>query len=159
MKSPCLAWILRPLISTLLPAGLLLVLAAALGSGCGKKESDEAAATPPAPATQASAEGEGAGEPDASAENESTTEAFVIDLSQPATPAEYDSAFKKHDYEKATAVALRMSAQNVPGADTLNRMRELQDQIARAAAEGDPKAKRAAEMLRRIGRLPTGPAP
>lgn len=129
-----------------------LGIATASFVGCGKDAPVEEAAAP-APAMPA-AEGEEQPAEEATSE-ESTTETFVVDMSEPATPADYDSAFKKQDFLRATDVVLRMDAQNVQGADTLNRMRELQDEVARAAANGDPKAKQAAEMLRRIGRLPT----
>lgn len=125
--------------------------------GCGKSEPAEEAAAP-APA-KAAAEGEEQPAEATASEEESTTETFVVDMSQPATPADYDAAFKKQDYLRATDVVLRMDAQNVQGADTLNRMRELQDEVARAAANGDPKAKQAADMLRRIGRLPSASRP
>ncbi len=137
-------------------AALSLAGATSALVGCSKTE--EVAETPAPPAAAAPAEGEEAPAEEASSE-ESTTETFVVDMTQPASPADYDAAFKKRDFLKATDVVLRMDAQNVQGADTLNRMRELQDEIARAAASGDPKAKQAADMLRRIGRLPNASRP
>jgi hypothetical protein len=92
----------------------------------------------------------------AQSEEGSTTDSIVIDLSQPSSPAEYEAAFKQGDYVAATESVLRMSANNVEGANSVNRMRELQEQVARAAANGDPQARRAAELLRRVGRMPTG---
>lgn len=137
-------------------AALSLAGGVAAWSGCGAKEKAEEAATPPA--DQAQAEGEAA-PAEGEGHEESTTDTFVIDMSQPASPADYDAAVKKQDYTQATDVLLRMNAQNVQGADTLNRMRQLQDDVARAAASGDPKARQAAEMLRRLGRMPSAPSP
>ncbi len=139
---------------------VVVSLAGATASWVGCSKGEEVAETPAAPAAAAAAPAEGEEPPaEEAASEESTTETFVVDMSQPATPADYDSAFKKRDFLKATDVVLRMDAQNVQGADTLNRMRELQDEIARAAASGDPKAKQAADMLRRIGRLPNSGRP
>jgi hypothetical protein len=142
MKKPCLRWLVCLLLTGLLAGGVM---------GCGSKENEEASAPPPA---AAAAEGEAPAEEVASATEESTTDALAIDMSQPASPADYDSAVQQKDFVRAADVVLRMNAQSVQGANTLNRMRELQDEVARAAANGDPKARQAAEMLRRIGRMP-----
>lgn len=142
MNSPALSYLL----SALLGASLLLT------GGCGQKE-EEAAAVDETPAVEETPAEETTA--DASAE-ESTTDSVVIevDSSLAATPQQYDQAMQAQDYVQAADVVLRMNAQNVQGANVIDRMRQLQDEVARAAYGGDPKAQQAAEMLRRIGRLP-----
>lgn len=135
-----------------LAAGLLsAALATSVGCGGGSEEES-------APPEEAAVEMEPAPEAEAPAE-ESTTDVVVIEADQSvaATPQEYDQAMQQQNYVQAADLILRMNAQGVQGANTIDRMRALQDEVARAAYSGDPKAQQAAEMLRRIGRLPPPP--
>jgi predicted small lipoprotein YifL len=132
---------------------LALLLAATVASlaGCGQKEAEPeaaAATTTEAPASEAAAPAEDSG---------STTDSIVLDATQQVTPADYEAAVKGKDYVRAADAILRMNAQNTAGANSVSRMHELQDEVARGVANGDPNAKRAAEMLRRIGRMPSQP--
>lgn len=130
---------------------LLLLAAATSFAGCGQKdaEPETAAAPAAAPATETAAPAE-----DSSG---GTTDSIVLDATQQVTPADYEAAVKGKDYVRAADAILRMNAQNTAGANSVSRMHELQDEVARGVANGDPNAKRAAEMLRRIGRMPSQP--
>lgn len=128
----------------------VLAIVSLIVAGCGKKDAEpEAAASKPAAAAAAPAaeSAQGAGE--------STTDTFVVDATQQVTPADYDAAVKNKDYLRAADAVLRMNAQGNAGANSVSRMHELQDEVARAAANGDPKAAQAAAMLRRLGRMPS----
>jgi hypothetical protein len=120
--------------------------------GCGGSNEEEAWVEPPVEESTEMVEAESTD----SEEGESTTDTFVIqvDSSIPASPEQYDEAMRARNYTQAADVILRMNAQNVEGANTLDRMRQLQDEVARAAGSGDRQALQAAEMLRRIGRMP-----
>lgn len=127
---------------------LLLTAALTLTSACNKQDAEPEVATTPTtesttePAAESNDDGAG------------TTDAIVLDATQQVTPADYEAAVKGKDYVRATDAVLRMNAQNTQGANSVSRMHELQDEIARGVAAGDPNAKRAAEMLRRLGRMP-----
>lgn len=134
----------RPLLVAAMLAGSLVLV------GCGGSDEEEAWVEPPVDESTELVEAE------ATDEGESTTDTFVIqvDSSIPASPEQYDEAMRARNYTQAADVILRMNAQNVEGANTLDRMRQLQDEVARAAGSGDRQALQAAEMLRRIGRMP-----
>ena len=119
--------------------------------GCGKKDAEPEAATAKPAAEQPAAEA-------SQSSGESTTDAVVFDATQQVTAADYDKAVKGGDYVKATDALLRLNAQGASAANSVSRMHELQEEVARAAANGDPKAIQAAAMLRRIGRMPSAPA-
>lgn len=135
-----------------LSVALLATTTALLLTGCGKKEAaePETAAKPAAEAPAEAAADTSAGG------GEGTTDSVVIDATQQVTPADYEAAVKGKDYVRAADAVLRLNAQGTSGGNSVSRMHELQDELARAAANGDPKAKQAAAMLRRIGRMPSG---
>lgn len=131
-------------------AGAFLALALV---GCGAKE-EETAAAPPPPTPPAEA---------APAQEESTTEtaggsglAATVDVG--STMKATDAAIKHNDWVKATdgLLKLQMSGaiNNNPQAkmDAYQKMVELQQRVAEAAASGDAKAQQAAALLRQAGR-------
>jgi hypothetical protein len=124
-----------------------------LVTGCGKKEEAEA----PAPAT---AEAEPPAAAEAAPEPASDTPpAPVVDAA--AAFAEQDRAMRNKDFEAAADAMIRLQMSNVQmteqqAYDQVNRMRDLSKQIADAYASGDPKAIRAAEMMRQAQRMRTG---
>lgn len=125
-------------------------------TGCGAKEEEAAQAPvaekPAADAAQASNQAE-----------ESTTESTV----QVFTPADIkasmtaaDSALKVNDYEKATDALLKVQLSGAlknndqAKLDHYQRMVQLQQKLAEAAASGDAKATRAAALLRQASGAP-----
>lgn len=128
--------------------GAILGLALILGPGCGREQEDSTAEYVP-----------DEGEVDESyadtGHEESTTDSFVIGGDgSPASPEQYDTAMRAQNYVQAADVILRMNAQGRQDGNEIDRMRQLQMEVANAMANGDPQAQRAAEMLRRIGRMP-----
>src|SRR6185503_6993272 len=128
---------------------LLVVL-----SGCSKKETPapEAAVPPPAPAPAAAA---------APAEAPPAPVATPGQIDVKSSFSQSDQALKRKDYETAADALIRLQVARVPmteaqGFDRINRMRDLQKQIADAMMSGDPNAKRAAELLRRSAMIPAG---
>jgi hypothetical protein len=123
-------------------------------SGCSKKEepAPEAAVAAPAPV------------PEAAAPAENTPAAPVAPVGNVDVKSSFsqsDAALKKKDYETAADALIRLQVARVPmteaqGFDRINRMRDLQKQIADAMMSGDPNAKRAAELLRRSAMIPAG---
>ena len=120
-----------------------LVLAIALTSGCSKKETATVTTAPEeaVPAAQAPA-------PVAPA----PAAAPATDPS--ASLAAAQAAMQKQDYERAAAALLSAQNQRQPltaeqAMAVRNQMVQLQQNLAAGVASGDPKAKAAAEMLRR----------
>lgn len=131
-----------------LAAGILLSLTL---TGCGSKEEETASA----PAPRATAPAEEA----APAQEESTTEtvggsglAAAVDVNSTLKAA--DSAMRQNDLIKATDALLKLqlsgAMNNNPQAkiDHYQRMIDLQQRVAEAAARGDEKAQRAADLMR-----------
>lgn len=140
----------------------LLLRRAALGAtllaltlvlpGCGSKEEESAAAPAPAPA----AESAQAAAPAEESTTESTVQVFTpADIKASMTAA--DSALKANDYEKATDALLKVQLSGAlknndqAKLDHYQRMVQLQQKIAEATISGDPKAQRAAALLRQAG--------
>jgi hypothetical protein len=129
-------------------SGLLLL-------GCGKKEAPIEAQPPAAVA-------------ETNATQEATAAATQAPIIEPPTDSsglktkftDADKAMKTKDYETAAKALLAVQLSKVPlteqqGFDQVNRMRQLSRLIAEGSADGDPKAKRAADLLREVQRLRT----
>ncbi len=127
------------------------LLAALTLVGCGSKE-EETAAAPPPPPPPAEAEA-------APVQEESTTEsvsgsglAAAVDVGSTMKAA--DTAMRNNDLVKATDSLLKLQMSgamaNNPQAkvDHYQKMIELQQRVAEAAARGDAKAQQAAHLLR-----------
>lgn len=128
--------------------GAVLGAALAMSSGCSREE--EPAYEEPAAELETDEE-----MADAGYAEESTTDTFVLGGDgSPASPEEYDAAMRAQNYVQAVDVVLRMNAQGLPDGNEIDRMRQLQIEVAQGIANGDPQAQRAADMLRRIGRMP-----
>ncbi|MBX3745531.1 MAG: hypothetical protein KF833_09510 [Verrucomicrobiae bacterium] len=124
-----------------------LGMALVLGPGCSREQEDSWADMPAEEETDETYADTGY--------EESTTDAFVIGGDgSPASPEQYESAMRAQNYVQAADVILRMNAQGRQDGNEIDRMRQLQMEVANAMANGDPQAQRAAEMLRRIGRMP-----
>lgn len=120
-------------------------LALALTACGGKDDSAEAMAETAAPAAEETAEA-------------AVAEAPTPDYAPAAevTPEQVNAAMQQRDYVRAADLLIQQSLTRQPGQedDSMVRMRELQMQLADAVAAGDPRAKQAAELLRRLGRPP-----
>ncbi|MFN0068952.1 MAG: hypothetical protein ACKVYV_15100 [Limisphaerales bacterium] len=130
----------------LVPMACSVALLAAL-VGCGGK--DDAADAVAAEAAPPGAEAPAADE---------SAETVVADLPPPSDgkAADFGTALEQRDYVRAADLIIQQSLSSQPGQadDSMVRMRELQMKLADAIAAGDPKAKQAAELLRRLGRPP-----
>lgn len=125
----------------------ILLLFGSLATGCKKKET---ASAPPPPAAQPEAA------PQAPAPAAAGQPAPAPVIEQPvnvqASWRDSETAAKKKDYETAAASLLKVYviAPALPekeALDNFNRMRDLQKQIADAAAAGNPSAQRALQMM------------
>ncbi|HMO63852.1 MAG TPA: hypothetical protein PKE47_01255 [Verrucomicrobiota bacterium] len=121
-------------------AALVLALTA-----CGGKEDSAEAMADYAPAAEETAE---------VAEAEAPAPDFAP--AAEVSPEQVNAAMQQRDYVRAADLLIQQSLTRQPGQedDSMVRMRELQMQLADAVAAGDPKAKQAAELLRRLGRPP-----
>jgi hypothetical protein len=128
-------------------ASTLAFLLAAIIAGCGKKE--------PAPPAAAAADPGSAAQPAADAVAAPSPRAPIPAASSDttATLAAADAALKAREYDRAAAAILvvqhqkQLTEQQAQAAH--NQMVRLQRDLAGAIASGDPKAKAAAELLRR----------
>lgn len=79
-----------------------------------------------------------------------------FDATAQVTPEQVNAAMEQRDFVRAADLLIQQSLTRQPGQedDSMVRMRELQMQLADAVAAGDPKAKQAADLLRRLGRPP-----
>jgi len=122
----------------------LLSVAGALIVGCGKKQAQSQTEAPIAPPT-ASAPATPAPSPALGAAVQNTLADAQLKEAQVAQRA--------HDYQKATEALLALQQQkrlnDQQAAALASQMRQLQRDLAGAVAAGDPKAKAAADMLRR----------
>ncbi len=108
-------------------------------SACGKKEE---------PAPQAAAP-----EPKQEAQPDQAAAAPAANVNVQKEMAKADTAIKQHDYEVAADSLLKAQFSQQPMTvkqkdDHYNKMRALQVEIANAMMRGDPKAKKAAELLK-----------
>jgi len=138
---------MMPFILRISASTLSLLLAATL-AGCGKKE-------PAPPAAAAPADPGSAAQPAASAVAAPTASAPIPAASADTTAAlaASDAALKAREYDRAATAILavqrqkQLTEQQAQAAH--NQMVRLQGDLANAIASGDPKAKAAAEILRR----------
>lgn len=111
-----------------------------LFAGCGKK-SDDAAAPPETPVTAQTVDQAAAPAAPASAS----------DVAPDAQLATVQTAIKARDYEQAATalIALQQARLNAQQAEAVaQQMRQFQKGLAQALANGDPRAKAAADRLR-----------
>jgi pyruvate/2-oxoglutarate dehydrogenase complex dihydrolipoamide acyltransferase (E2) component len=127
---------------------LLLIGTVACLTGCGGGEDEDAAA----PAAEAAAETGAAAAETAAAE----TPPAELPPVAAGNAADVDAAMQQRDYVRAADLLIQQSLSRQPGEedDSMVRMRQLQVQMADAIASGDPRAIQAAELLRRVGRMP-----
>ncbi len=124
----------------------LVCLAAVWMAGCskGQQQKTEFPAAPPPGATPA------ASAPTANASPAAAPAQPVLDNKKTYDDAE--AAMKARDYDRAVAAALALQQQkqltDAQAQAARNQMVRLQQQIAGAAAGGDPRAKAAADRLR-----------
>ena len=138
---------MTPFILRISASTLSLLLAATL-AGCGKKE-------PAPPAASAPADSGSAAQPAAGAAAAPTATAPIPAASADTTAAlaASDAALKAREYDRAALAILavqrqkQLTEQQAQAAH--NQMLRLQSDLANAIASGDPKAKAAAEILRR----------
>ena len=137
---------MTPFILRISASTLSLLLAATL-AGCGKKEPAPPAASAPADSGSAAQPAASAAAPAASA----PIPAASADTT--AALAASDAALKAREYDRAAVAILavqrqkQLTEQQAQAAH--NQMVRLQGDLANAIASGDPKAKAAAEILRR----------
>jgi hypothetical protein len=144
----------RVLVSMLASASLLL-------AGCGG-DSDDATETPAATDANAAVDsGESESETADASSEESTTDAIVI-TGEPVdvgeTLSRSDKAMQSQDWIGATEALLQLQYSGSIQTDQQSwdynrRMTVLQEQLIRAADNGDPKARAAIEALRRTRRV------
>lgn len=123
----------------------ITVYAIGLIAGCGKKDADSrtSADTTPAAATS--------GQPQPAA-TEAPQSAPTLSGSSQATLADAQAAIRAKKYEEAADMMLRLqnSANQTPqqAAAASGQMRQFQQDLATAVANGDPRAIAAAQRLR-----------
>lgn len=127
----------------------LLIIAATgmtLLAGCGNKEEPAPAAVPDQPAQPAAAA-------PATAAQQPTFSARPIPTDPQAALAASETARRAREYEEAAQALLAVQRQQrlteQQAAAARNQMIQLQADLAAGLASGDPKAKAAAELLRR----------